>query len=392
MSQAKQAYNDLPLLPPAADVETRAILKKWGMARTALAELRLAGQIIPDQTVLISAIPLLEAKDSSEIENIVTTNDALFREANLGDQDSDPTAKEALRYRTALYHGLSALKTTPISVRTAVEICQIVTGIDLDIRDIPVTLTNKHTGEVIYTPPQEQERIRGLLGNWAEYLHKTEDGLDPLIKMAILHYQFEAIHPFSDGNGRTGRILNILYLIECGLLDLPTLYLSRHILRTRGEYYRLLERVTTHGEWEHWIVYILTAVEVTSSWTTQRIRAIRALMEETNTTVRERAPKIYSRDLIDLIFIQPYSRIANLVDRGIAKRQAASTYLKELARIGVLTEEKIGRDKIFLHRKYLDLLSSDEHTFEPYPKPPEAERFQSSDKSSGDRPRAPRRG
>lgn len=366
MFQPNQPYNDLPVLPPVADVETRAILKKWGMARTALAELRLAGQIIPDQSVLISAIPLLEAKDSSEIENIVTTNDALFREASLGDDDGDPTAKEALRYRTALYKGLETLKTTPLSARTAVEICRTVTGIDLDVRNIPVTLTNKHTGEVIYTPPQEQERLRGLLGNWADYLHKADDGLDPLIRMAILHYQFEAIHPFSDGNGRTGRILNLLYLIECRLLDLPTLYLSRHILRTRGDYYRLLERVTTHGEWEPWILYMLTAVEVTSNWTTQKIRSIRELMDVTNATVRERAPKTYSRDLIDLIFTQPYSRIANLVDRGIAKRQAASVYLKELARIGVLTEEKVGRDKIFLHRKYLDLLSSDEHTFEPY--------------------------
>lgn len=366
MFQPHQAYNELPLLPPGVDVETRAILKKWGLARTALAELRLAGHIIPDQSVLISAIPLLEAKDSSEIENIVTTNDALFREASLGDEDGDPSAKEALRYRTALYQGLSALNTTPLSARTAIEICQTVTGIDLDIRSIPVTLRNKHTGEVIYTPPQEQERIRGLLGNWADYLHKSEDGLDPLIRMAILHYQFEAIHPFSDGNGRTGRILNLLYLIESKLLDLPTLYLSRHILRTRGEYYRLLERVTTHREWEPWIVYMLTAVEVTSSWTTEKITAIRALMDATNATVRERAPKTYSRELIDLIFSQPYCRIGNVVDKGIAKRQAASTYLKELARIGVLAEEKVGRDKIFLHRKYLDLLSSDEHTFEPY--------------------------
>lgn len=366
MFEATQPHNDLPLLPPTADVETRAILKKWGMARTALAELRLAGQIIPDQSVLISAIPLLEAKDSSEIENIVTTNDALFREASLGDEDGDPTAKEALRYRTALYHGLSTLNTMPLSTRTAIEVCQTVTGIDLDIRNIPVTLTNKHTGEIIYTPPQGQERIRGLLSNWADYLHKTEDALDPLIRMAILHYQFEAIHPFSDGNGRTGRILNLLYLIECKLLDLPTLYLSRHILRTRGDYYRLLERVTTNGDWEPWILYMLTAVEVTSNWTTRKIRAIRALMDETTTVVRDRAELKISRELIDLIFTQPYCRISNVVEKGIAKRQAASTYLKELSRLGILTEEKVGRDKLFLHRKYLDLLSSDDHTFEPY--------------------------
>lgn len=365
MFNPKQAHNELPLLPPSADLETRDILRKWGLARTALAELRLAGQIIPDQSVLINTIPLLEAKDSSEIENIVTTNDALFREASLHDANGDPAAKEALQYRTALYQGLDSLKSMPLSPKTAIDICRTITGIDLDVRNIPVTLSNKHTGEVIYTPPQQQERLRNLLANWAEYAHLS-DGLDPLIRMAILHYQFEAIHPFSDGNGRTGRILNLLYLKESRLLDLPTLYLSRHILRTRGDYYRLLERVTTHQEWEAWILYMLTAVEITSTWTTGKIRAIRALMDETTSIVRTRTPKIYSRDLIDLIFTLPYCRIGNVVDRGIAKRQSASVYLKGLANIGVLIEQKAGRDKIFLHKKYLDLLTSDDHTFAPY--------------------------
>jgi cell filamentation protein, protein adenylyltransferase len=364
--QPDRPYNDLPTLPPQAEVETRAVLKKWGLARTALAELRLAGQIIPDQSVLISVIPLLEAKDSSEIENIVTTNDALFREASLGDDDGEPAAKEALRYRTALYHGLDSLKARPLSVRTATEICRLLTGVDLDVRSIPVTLSNRHTGETIYTPPQEEARLRGLLSNWETYLHDRDDGLDALIRMAILHYQFEAIHPFPDGNGRTGRILNVLTLIESGLLDLPTLYLSRHILRTRGEYYRLLSRVTSHQEWEAWILYMLNAVEVTSSWTTAKIGAIRRLMDETAAVVRDHAEHKISRELIDLIFTQPYCRIGNVVDKGIAKRQAASTYLKELARLGILAEEKVGRDKLFLHRKYLDLLQSDAHAFAPY--------------------------
>ena len=237
MFDPKAPYNALPKLPPKAEIETRAVLKKWGLARSAVAELRLAGQTIPDQSVLIGTIPLLEAKDSSEIENIVTTNDALFREAALQSDDGDQGAKEGLRYRKALYHGLDAIKTRPLSSRTAVEICRIVTGIDLDIRAIPVTLTNKHTNEVIYTPPQGEIVLRELLSNWDSFMHDQSDGLDPLIRMAILHYQFEAIHPFPDGNGRTGRILNVAYLIQSGLLDLPTLYLSRHILKTRGQYY-----------------------------------------------------------------------------------------------------------------------------------------------------------
>jgi Fic family protein len=237
----------------------------------------------------------------------------------------------------------------------------------LDVRAVPVTLTNKHTGDIIYTPPQGEAVLRELLSNWDQYLHDESDGLDPLIRMAILHYQFEAIHPFPDGNGRTGRILNVAYLIQCGLLDLPTLYLSRHILKTRGEYYSALERVTTHGEWERWIVYMLTAVETTSYWTTRRIQAIRNLLSETNDYVRSaQLPKSHVRDLVDLIFVQPYCRISNLVDRGIAKRQAASTYLKELVRIGVLRELKSGNEKLFVHTKYMELLSREEHDFTPY--------------------------
>jgi Fic family protein len=366
MLDPSRPYNDLPPLPPKADVETRAVLKKCVGARTALAELRLAGQLIPDQGVLIQTIPNLEARASSEIENIVTTNDALFREANLGDSEATPATKEAARYRAALYLGVETLKTRPLTTRLAVEVCRAIKGIDLDVRrTLGTSLTNSHTGEVIYTPPEGETRLRELLANWERFLNEQRD-IDPLVRMAIQHYQFEAIHPFPDGNGRTGRILNILSLIQDGLLDLPTLYLSRYILGTRGDYYRLLGRVTSHQEWESWILYMLTAVEATSTWTTQKVKAIRALMDETNAFVRAGAPKIYSRDLVDLIFMRPYSRIADLVDVGIAKRHTASFYLKDLVRLGVLQEEKVGRDKIFLHRKYLDVLFSDGHTFEPY--------------------------
>lgn len=366
MFHPERPYNELPLLPPAADIETKAVLKKWGMARTALAELRLAGQTIPDQDILISIIPLLEAKASSEIENIVTTNDALFREASLEDGDSDPSANEALRYRSALYHGLDSMKQRPLTSSLATEICRLLTGIELDVRAVPVTLSNRHTGETIYTPPQEVHHLQGLLANWETYLHIRDDGVDTLIRMAILHYQFEAIHPFPDGNGRTGRILNVLALIEDGLLDLPTLYLSRHILKSRAVYYRLLSRVTSHQEWEPWILYMLEAVEETSLWTTAKIRAIRDLMDATHQLTRAELGNKIPREVLDLIFTQPYCRISNIVDKGIAKRQAASTYLTELARIGILTETKVGRDKLFLHKKYADLLADEGHAFETY--------------------------
>ncbi len=367
MFDPKRPYNELPPLPPDGDIETKAVLKRCTPARAALAELKIAGQLIPDQSVLINSIPILETKDSSAIENIVTTTDALFREVSATDQSEDPVAREALRYRTALHQGFKSLSELPLTTRTAVDICRTITAIDLDIRRAPgTTLTNTFTGEVIYTPPEGETRLRDLLGNWERFLNDKTD-LDPLVRMAILHYQFEAIHPFPDGNGRTGRILNILALVQDGLIDLPTLYLSRHIVRTKADYYRLLQRVTSHQEWEPWILYMLTATEVTSIWTNAKIRAIRRLIDHTNEHVRKGAPKIHSRELVELIFCMPYCRIANLVERGIAKRQAASTYLKALSDLGVLTEEKAGREKLFLHRKYLDLLSSDEHDFAPYP-------------------------
>jgi len=364
-----QPYNELPPLPPRTDIETKPILKRCVAARAALAELKLAGHLIPDQTVLINAIPTLEARDSSEIENIVTTNDALFREASISEGESDPIAKEALRYRTALYLGHQSLRDRPLSTRTAVEICRTLTGVNLDVRATTGTkLRNHFTGEVIYSPPEGADSIRDLLGNWERFLNDPAD-IDPLIRMAVLHYQFEAIHPFPDGNGRTGRILNILTLIQDGVLELPTLYLSRSILRTKGDYYRLLSSVTADAAWEPWILYILSAVETTARWTNDKVRAIRALMDHTASHVRTAAPKIYSYELIEVMFAQPYCRIGDLVERGIAKRHAASSYLRTLVGLGILREEKQWRDKLFVHRKYLDLLSSDGHAFDAYATP-----------------------
>ena len=365
----RRPHNDLPELPPPMDVETKAVLKRCVPANNAVTELRNAGKLIPDQSVLINTIPLLEAKDSSEIENIVTTNDALFREASQADESGDPATKEALRYRAALYSGVASLETRPLTARTAIEVCSAIKGVDMEVRRTPGTeLKNTYTGEVIYTPPEGEPRLRELLANWERYAN-ADDDIDPLVRMAVLHYQFEAIHPFTDGNGRTGRILNVLSLIQAGLLDIPTLYLSRHIVRTKADYYRLLQGVTARGEWEPWILYILQAVQETASWTNARIRAIRELMTATGEHVRRNAPAVYSRDLIETIFSQPYTRIGHLTERGIAKRVSASRYLKQLVAIGVLEEEKRGRDKLFVHRKYMDLLGRDDHAFEPYVAP-----------------------
>ena len=363
--ESSRPYNQLPSLPTSQDLESRAVLKACIAARTALAELKQAAELIPNQTMLINTIPLLEAKDSSEIENIITTTDKLFQHVQ-ADSQADPATKEALRYRSALFKGVQSLSDRPLCTATAVEICTTLKGVDMDIRKIPGTqLINDRTGQVIYTPPEGEKVIRDLLANWEKFLHNEED-IDPLVRMAIGHYQFEAIHPFIDGNGRTGRVINILFLIQQNLLQLPILYLSRHIIAHRADYYRLLLDVTKEQAWEPWILFMLKAVEQTSRWTTEKIAAIRKLSDHTTEFVRSSLPKIYSRELVDVIFEQPYCRIGDLAGKGIAKRQAASRYLKELVQIGVLREITMGKEKIFLHPKLMQLITRDDNQFEYY--------------------------
>lgn len=361
-----QPWNQLPPLPPAVELETKAVLKQCITARAALAELKQAAELIPNQTMLINTIVLLEAKDSSEIENIVTTTDELFQYAQGGDNLANAATKEALRYRTALYRGYQSLAARPLCTATAVEVCRTIKAADLDIRRTPGTqLINDRTGEVIYTPPEGEACLRELLANWERFLHNQTD-LDPLIRMAVGHYQFEAIHPFGDGNGRTGRVLNILFLIQTELLALPILYLSRHIIAHKADYYRLLLDTTRTGQFGPWIIFMLQAVEETAKWTTWKIAAIRKLAEHTTEHVRERLPKIYSRELVDVIFEQPYCRIGNLVEKNIAQRQSASRYLKELTAIGVLREVQAGKEKLFIHPKLMQLLGRDGNVFVPY--------------------------
>jgi Fic family protein len=220
-------------------------------------------------------------------------------------------------------------------------------------------LINESTGEVIYTPPDGEERLRRLLANWERFLNEPPE-LDPLVLLAIGHYQFEAIHPFTDGNGRTGRVLNSLYLIQTGLLDLPILYLSRYIIEHRNRYNELLIEVTRDRSWESWLLFMLAGVEETARWTTDKILAIHTLQQETRSYLKRARPKIYSHELVDTIFEQPYCRISNLVEAGIAKRQTASVYLKELAAVGLLVERKVGRERLFINPRLMRLLTSDE--------------------------------
>lgn len=349
-------YNALPMLPPDIErIETRRVLKACINARAAIAELKTAGELIPDQGLLINILPMLEAKDSSRIENIVTTSDQLFQYANHA-ENADPATKEALRYRTALHNGFTHLSTYPLCTNTAITICTKLRAVETDIRKTPGTVLRDQNNNVVYTPPVGETAIRDLLANWERFIH-TEDDLDPLVKMAISHYQFECIHPFPDGNGRTGRILNILYLIQKNLLSLPILYLSRFILERRHDYYTLLRGVTAEGDWESWVLFMLEAIENTAQWTKKKITVVRELIVETTDYVREKLPKIYTHELIQILFAQPYCRIENLVEGGVAKRQTASNYLKQLVEIGVLEEMSAGREKLYLNTRLLQELN-----------------------------------
>ncbi|NOT11015.1 MAG: Fic family protein [Methylococcaceae bacterium] len=363
--QPDQPYLALPPLPPTVDIETKAILKQCITARAALAELKQAAELIPNQSVLINTLPLLEAGASSEIENIVTTTDKLFRHVR-NEEQADLATKEALRYSRALFEGYQALNQHPLNTHTAEDICTQIKGVQMTVRHTSDTaLSNDATGEIIYTPPFGEAVLRDMLADWERFLHNAVD-IDPLIRMAVGHYQFEAIHPFTDGNGRTGRVVNSLFLIQEGLLTLPILYLSRYIIQHKADYYRLLLQVTREQDWESWIIYVLKGVEETATWTTAKIAAIKALSEHTADYIRHQLPKVYSYELVSLIFELPYCRISNLADAGIAKRQAASHYLKQLVEIGVLIEAPVTKEKVFIHPKLMQLLTRDGNDFKRY--------------------------
>ncbi len=359
---ADAPHNNLPILMGRNNFESTDVLRGCIGAKEALAELRGACTHIQAAGLLIATLPLLEAQASSEVENIITTVDDLFR--HIGTEDkAAPEIKEALRYRHALMEGAEQLKQRPLTTRTAEAVCSRIKGTVMAVRTVPgVKLANPSTGEVIYTPPQGESKLRALLADWERFSHEPPPP-DELVRIAVAHYQFEAIHPFTDGNGRTGRILISLALIEAELLPIPVLYLSRYILRSRAEYYRLLLDVTRHGTWEPWVLYMLRGIEETARWTTGKVEAMRELELATVAHVRRQLPKIYTRELVDLVFSGAYTRIDQLVSASGITRQTASKHLHELERIGVVSKHAHGREVLFLNKRLLQLLTRDSNKF-----------------------------
>lgn len=360
-------YNGLPDLPPdLSALMTPAVYGKVIQAHRGLAELKGYCQTLPNPELLLNAVVLQEGKDSSEVENIVTTQDELFRAAaaeETGEKKSiPPPAREVLRYRQAVYHGWGALKQTGlITSNTLVQIVQRLKENDAGVRKNQVVIGNPSSGKVIYTPPEGEALLREKLRALEIFMNDDAGPgaeIDPLVRMALVHYQLEAIHPFYDGNGRTGRILNVLYLIQQGLLDTPVLYLSAYILRHKPDYYRRLRLVTEDGTWAEWVIYMLEAVRSTSNDTLGLVREINALLVELAETAKAGMKNGYSRDLIRLIFRQPYCKIQFVVDEGLASRVTASRYLSDLERLGVLQSMQVHREKYFINYRLLDLLAS----------------------------------
>ena len=348
--------NTLNRLPLPQEIETQKVLKKAISANRALANLNGVARIIPNSSILINSLVLQEAKDSSEIENIITTHDELYR-ANLDMESVTNEAKEVQNYKEALLRGFSLVSDTKLLLKKhIIEIQEILEQNDAGIRKQAGTnLKNAQTGEVIYTPPQDYETIQELLTNLEIYINEPND-IDSLINMAIIHHQFESIHPFYDGNGRTGRIINILYLILKDLLDIPVLYLSRYIITHKADYYRLLQEVRTEDKWEEWILYILEAVEQTSLETIELINSISDLMIKIQDKISQELPKIYSKDLVEILFMHPYTKIDFLVDRLNITRKTASKYLNELENIGILENIQIKNSKFFINIELFNLL------------------------------------
>jgi Fic family protein len=351
-------FNNLKELPPNSNIETIDILKQVNKSNKALAELKAYSELIPNKEILISSLVLQEAKASSEIENIVTTNDSLYKAIVTDEKYIDPSTKEVLNYRKALWKGVELIEKGILTTNNIIMIQQVLENNNAGIRKVPGTsLKNAITGEVIYTPPTGEEVLRNLLSNLEKYIN-TQDDIDPLIKMAVSHYQFEAIHPFYDGNGRTGRIINILYLMMTDLLDSPILYLSSYIIKNKNDYYRLLNEVTLNEKWEEWILFILKAVEITSKKTLELAKNIKSLIDITATEVKEKNSKIYSYELIEIIFREVYTKTNVLVEKNIASRKTATKYLKSLEELGILSADKVGKEVIYINNQLMELLKS----------------------------------
>lgn len=347
--QPDAPFQTLPDLPPRQELETKRVMKAVIEASRALASLNVACQRMPDPTLLINLTPLIEAQASSEIENIVTTNDDLFRAASGALDNISPAIKEALRYREALRAGSEEVKKRPLTLQTAIAVCSTLQGSEAQVRDRPGTyIGNPITGERAYTPPEGKPLILEKLAAWESFIHNAGD-LDPLIVMTLQHYQFEAIHPFFDGNGRTGRILNLLCLQEHQLLDLPVLYMSGYLVRHKSEYYRLLRAVTAQGGWEDWVVFMASAIAESSRSAFGLIDLVIEHRDHLEATIRSRYPLLHAAELARILTRQPYARIDDVVNAGLGQRQAASKWLATLATDGLIEREKVGRNVIFIN-------------------------------------------
>lgn len=349
--------NSLRKLPPKENLETKEILRQLSRSHRALAELKGFSDMIPNKNILINAITINEAKDSSEIENIVTTHDELFKMMS-SESYSSPSAKEVVNYRTAIWKGYTLIKEKDfISTNMMIEVHNIIEPNKPGIRKIPGTvLKNQATGEVVYTPPTGEEEIISYLNNLEDYINNDNDKIDYLIKLAVIHYQFECIHPFYDGNGRVGRMVNVLYLILKDLLDSPILYLSKYIIKNKTKYYNLIQSVTDDGNWEDWILFILKGIEETSVETLDIVRNINNLLEKTALEIREALPNIYSRELVELIFFEFYTKIAYIEEGLGVTRKTASKYLSTLEEKGFLLSEKMGREIIYLNKNLFEIV------------------------------------
>lgn len=344
-------------LPPEVNLETNRVLKNLTKAHKALAELKGFSETIPNQNILINAVIINEAKDSSAIENIITTHDELYKTMSR-ENYLNPAAKEIINYRTALWRGYQLVKTKRmLTTDIILEIQQLLETNRAGIRKLPGTvLMDDATGEVVYTPPAGEQEIIPLLNNWEKYINEDNDSVDPLVKLAVLHYQFEVIHPFYDGNGRTGRIINVLYLVLKELIDAPILYLSKFLIRHKKSYYGLLREVTEHHNWEEWILFILQGVEETAKETLQLLKQLNDLLETTAQEIKGKLHKIYSRELLELLFFEFYTKIAHL-EKGLnVSRKTAANYLSSLEEAGFLVSEKVGRERIYLNNRLFDIV------------------------------------
>lgn len=354
-------YNSLPNLPPKVNLETVEILKITIKANKLLAELKGYCQTLPNPNLLLNTIVLQESKESSAIENIVTTQDELYKETlRTSENIKNAAAKEVIQYREAMYWGLEQMqKTGIITTNLLVGVMQRLRDTNENIRNNPGTkLANPTNQQIVYTPPEGETIIREKLKDLEKFMNDDEfSNLDGLIKMAIIHYQFEAIHPFSDGNGRTGRILNVLYLINQNLIGLPVLYLSYYIIQNKSDYYRLLREVTEKGNWVDWVTFIVKGVGETAALTLQKINAILELKAASEELIKNALKASYSRELCDLLFSYPYIKIKILEENNIAKRQTASDYLKKLESAGLLDSIKIGKETYFINKGLMAILS-----------------------------------